>query len=273
MAQQPAELRFRNLGRRLKTAACFLPPVVAAIHFGFPWFDLMVGSTAAIMLWEWTRMCRQGGFGLTGWAAEAALLGGVMLLYIVGAEIAAAFVAAVAAGIAVFGLARGENAVLHIAVGVVLVGLFCLAFLWLRANPEDGRLTVAWLVFAVWFTDTGAYAAGKTFGGPRLAPRISPNKTWAGLAGGIVAAIVWSLIALGWYDGRALLPVVFAAIATAILAQSGDLSVSVFKRRYGVKDTGALLPGHGGVLDRLDGMLLTAPAAAVLLYLADRDFV
>lgn len=273
MAQRPADQQFRNLGRRLKTAAFFLPPVVAAIYFGFPWFDLMVGLAAAVMLWEWTRMCRQGGFGLTGWAAEAALIGGLVILYAGGAAYAAAFVAAVAAAIAVVGLAKGENAVLHIAIGVALVGLFCLAFLWLRANPDHGRLMVAWLVFAVWFTDTGAYAAGKTIGGPKLAPRISPNKTWAGLAGGILAAFAWSALALGWYDGRALLPVAVAAVATAVLAQTGDLSVSVFKRRYGVKDTSALVPGHGGVLDRLDGMLLTGPAAALLFYLADRGLV
>ncbi len=257
----------------MKTAVLFLPPVVAAIYFGFPWFDLMVGLAAAVMMWEWTRMCREGGFGLSGWAAEVAVLGGLVVLYTGSALYAVAFVAAVAGCIAVIGLVKRENAVLHMAIGVALVGLFCIAFLWLRSNPDHGRLTVAWLVVAVWFTDTGAYAVGNAIGGPKLAPRISPNKTWAGLAGGVAAAIVWSVVALGWYDGRALLPVAVAAAVTAVLAQTGDLSVSVFKRRYDVKDTSALLPGHGGVLDRLDGMLLTGPAAAMLFYLADRALV
>ena len=117
--------------------------------------------------------------------------------------------------------------------------------------------------------------AGRAIGGPRLAPRISPKKTWAGLAGGSVCSVVWSLLWLGSQSGSqsgaSLALVAGVAVLTSVLAQIGDLSVSVVKRRFGVKDASGLLPGHGGVLDRLDGMLLTAPAAALALALLSAE--
>jgi phosphatidate cytidylyltransferase len=159
------------------------------------------------------------------------------------------------------------------AFGAAILGIFCLSFLWLRAFPGNGLEIVIWLVLAVWFTDAGGYFFGKTIGGPKLAPRISPNKTWAGLGGGIFLATVWSLVWLAWRGGHELMWIVPAAIATAILAQIGDLSVSSVKRRFGVKDTSGLIPGHGGVLDRLDGMLLTGPAAAFVLFLSGKGWI
>jgi phosphatidate cytidylyltransferase len=123
---------------------------------------------------------------------------------------------------------------------------------------------VLWLFFIVWATDIFAYFAGRSIGGPKLAPRISPNKTWAGLAGGIVgAAAVGGLAA--WY--MQLEPVfMFVGGPMALLAQLGDLYESSVKRRRGVKDSGTILPGHGGVLDRLDGLLPAALATYALLW-------
>ena len=155
----------------------------------------------------------------------------------------------------------------------MLVSVFCIAFLWLRALPGDGLGLVVWLVLAVWFTDAGGYFFGRSIGGPKLAPRISPNKTWAGLGGGVLLAVVWSCVWLVWLGGRDLMPAIGAGLAIAILAQIGDLTVSAVKRRFGVKDTGALIPGHGGVLDRLDGMLLTGPAAAIVLVLSGKGWI
>ena len=114
----------------------------------------------------------------------------------------------------------------------------------------------------VWATDVGAYFAGRGIGGPRLAPRISPNKTWAGLAGGIAAAALVGMItayAIGLPDRMML--VSFSALLS-IIAQGGDLIESIVKRHFGVKDSGRLIPGHGGVLDRLDGLMTAAPAVA-----------
>jgi phosphatidate cytidylyltransferase len=124
---------------------------------------------------------------------------------------------------------------------------------------------VFWLMLVTWSTDIFAYFAGRSIGGPKLAPRISPNKTWAGLFGGMAGAAVVGALA-AWQFG--LDPVfLYAGAPLAFLAQMGDLYESRVKRRLGVKDSGSLLPGHGGVLDRADGLLPVAPATLILLLL------
>ena len=148
--------------------------------------------------------------------------------------------------------------------GAVYVGLPVLALLILR-EQGNGRVLAFWAMALVWATDIGAYFAGRSIGGPKLAPAISPNKTWAGLGGGVVAAGVFALALHSWAD----LPLRLAAVTPllAVLAQVGDLYESWLKRRAGVKDSGNVLPGHGGVLDRLDGLVPVAPVAALLVEL------
>ncbi len=148
-----------------------------------------------------------------------------------------------------------------------------LALLWLRMRDATGLYWVLWLLLVIAATDTGAYLVGRRVGGARLAPRISPGKTWAGLAGGMVAAgIVGALMGAWMFPGRpaAALLLSAEAIALAVVGQMGDLTESWLKRRSGVKDSGTLLPGHGGLLDRFDGLLFAAPAHAGLLLLLDR---
>jgi phosphatidate cytidylyltransferase len=264
---------FKNLGLRLRSAAIFAPPVFAAVYFGSPWFDILVIAAALLMAWEWARMCSGGRFTLVGWAMESCIAVCLLALY-VNQLMLALVVAAVAACLAgLVAVARRHESPARIALGAVLISLFCLAFLWIRSFPGAGLELVVWLVLAVWFTDAGGYFFGRTIGGPKLAPRISPNKTWAGLAGGILLAVIWSCIWLVWQGGQEVLPVVAAAFAIAVLAQAGDLSVSAVKRRFGVKDTGGLIPGHGGILDRLDGMLLTGPATAFVLVLSGKGWI
>ncbi|HEY0622141.1 phosphatidate cytidylyltransferase [Sphingomonas sp.] len=145
--------------------------------------------------------------------------------------------------------------------GAVYVGLPVLALLVLR-EADDGLLLAFWAMALVWACDIGAYFAGRTFGGPKLMPAISPNKTWAGLIGGVAGAGLFAaiMIILG-LDWR----LAAATPVLAVLAQAGDLYESWLKRRAGVKDSGDLLPGHGGVLDRLDGLVPVAPVAALLV--------
>jgi len=136
-----------------------------------------------------------------------------------------------------------------------------LALLWIRERGAHRLELLIWVFIVTWSTDIGAYVAGRTIGGPKLAPSISPNKTWAGLIGGMVAAALlggaWTLA----FD----LPRLMLLLAPlfAIGAQLGDLFESGLKRRAGVKDSGALLPGHGGVLDRLDGLVVVASLTAL----------
>jgi phosphatidate cytidylyltransferase len=148
--------------------------------------------------------------------------------------------------------------------GLIYVGLPVFALLWLRDQPGmQGLLLAFWALAIVWATDIGAFFAGRAIGGPKIAPSISPNKTWAGLIGGCVAALMlgWALNHFAGLDWR----LAVASPVLAVFAQIGDFFESWMKRRAGVKDSGRLLPGHGGVLDRLDGLVTSVPFAALLV--------
>lgn len=152
----------------------------------------------------------------------------------------------------------------RLALGVLYVGIPILALLLIR-RQQEGVVFTLWVLALVWACDIGAYAAGRFLGGPKLAPAISPNKTWAGLAGGVLLASLF-----GWVMHTAYglpLRLTLATPLLAVLAQVGDLYESWLKRRAGVKDSGTLLPGHGGVMDRLDGLVPVAPVAALLVVL------
>lgn len=148
------------------------------------------------------------------------------------------------------------------AVGVGYIGTAAISILFLREQPLGFAWTL-WALASVWATDIGAYFAGRAIGGPKLAPTISPNKTWAGLVGGMVAAgIAGALIAkFGHLPTRTL----WIAPLLAVVAQIGDLVESGMKRHVGVKDSGKILPGHGGLLDRIDGMLPVVILVAALV--------
>ena len=152
----------------------------------------------------------------------------------------------------------------ELALGIVYVGLPILSLLLVR-HQKEGVIFTLWALALVWATDIGAYAAGRLIGGPKLAPRLSPKKTWAGLIGGVALA---SLLAVSMhYQYGLAMRLTLATPLLAVVAQAGDLYESWLKRRAGVKDSGTLIPGHGGVLDRLDGVVPVAPLAAFLVVL------
>ncbi len=161
-----------------------------------------------------------------------------------------------------FTMAVGRS--VPLALGIFYTGVPILALLFLRAQ-EQGLLLAFWALGLVWATDIGAYFTGRSLGGPKLAPRISPSKTWSGLGGGVACALIFGFI----LHMGAGLPLRLAAASgiLAVAAQGGDLLESWMKRRAGVKDSSTLLPGHGGVLDRLDGVVAAAPLAALLVAL------
>ncbi len=136
-----------------------------------------------------------------------------------------------------------------------------LALLWIRDRAPQGLELLYWIFIVTWTTDIGAYVAGRAIGGPKLAPAISPNKTIAGLAGGMISA---GLASWAWVQYVMLpLPLLWLAPLFAAAAQGGDLFESGLKRRAGVKDSGTILPGHGGALDRLDGLIVVASLTAL----------
>jgi len=147
------------------------------------------------------------------------------------------------------------------AIGYVYIALAVLAAFWLRHDAKFGLITFLWLLAAVWATDIFAFFTGRTLGGPKLAPTISPGKTWSGLLGGVLAAALVSIVFTAWTDADGVWLAFWGALV-AVVAQVGDLVESAMKRRFGRKDSGRLIPGHGGILDRVDGLL------AALLFLA-----
>jgi phosphatidate cytidylyltransferase len=159
--------------------------------------------------------------------------------------------------------------------GTLWILLAAAALLWLRADPTTGRANLLFLLILTWASDIGAYLVGRLVGGPRLAPLISPGKTWSGAAGGIVAALavggVSALVVTPHAAGPAggdFAHAMAVALVLCVIGQLGDLAESWAKRQFGVKDSGTLIPGHGGLLDRLDALLAVAPFAALLaLYL------
>ena len=262
------------LRKRVISAAILLPLALVNVWMGAPFWGAMVCLFGMIMAWEWSRICNPGpagGFLGLRWSGlvsvatvgAAALVGasgrypGSLLLLALGALVAAGLAQRERAG-----AGPGSAAALWQGLGVLYVGLPSLAILWVRASPSGGLPALLWILALVVAVDSGAFAAGRTIGGPKLAPRISPNKTWAGLGGGVVGAI-----AVGWATAEILGlprpgPLMLASACMALVEQAGDLAESGFKRRFGVKDSSQLIPGHGGLLDRLDGFLAVALAAA-----------
>ena len=252
---------------RALSALIIAPLAVYVVYLGSPYMDVVVTLLGAGMAWEWARLCGNGELKLPGYAmisaVGAALAAGAMREYTIAGWIVA--VGAMAA--VVLAVRDREGTPFWYAVGVLYTAVPCLGIIWLRADPAEGFKVVLWLLCVVWATDTGAYAAGGMIGGPKMAPSISPNKTWAGLAGGMISAglvggvTAWIVgtVGIGFLAG--------VSVVLAVLAQAGDLLESRLKRRFGVKDSSNLIPGHGGLLDRLDGVLAAALTVAVAVRL------
>jgi len=179
----------------------------------------------------------------------------------------AAVAAAAGAGLAWEWARMCRSRILALVPGFLYLACAVAGLTWLRGEPTAGRSNVLFLVLVVWASDIGAYATGRWFGGVKLAPAISPGKTWSGAVGGLVAAILVGVAGsdAGGYAGAGIL-----AGGFGLVAQAGDLAESAMKRRFGVKDSGALIPGHGGLLDRLDGLLAVAGVATILAILMGR---
>jgi phosphatidate cytidylyltransferase len=258
---------------RIISGLVLAPLPVAAIWFGWPWLPLLTGLAAAVMAWEWGRLCRRGQFGRTEILLVAVVLAAVAAAALATPELALG-TALLGAGLVLWAARRaGDAEPQWTAFGALWVALPCVCLLWLAGDGPAGRTTLLWLLAVVWATDIGAYAIGRTFGGPRLAPRWSPRKTWAGLAGGTACATLVGWATAAWLGISPAVPLAIVSAGLAIVGQFGDLAESVAKRRFGVKDSSGLIPGHGGLLDRLDGLLAVIPVVALLTLIGGRSLL
>jgi len=259
---------WNNLGIRAASAAVLIPAVLGSIFLG-PVFLVVIAISVALLAFEWSGMS----------ATRARSSSAVLLTVFVLTALFAAYLhhfgwawglvvlgAFVAAGFAHFSSERPGDA----AFGVIYIAAPCLALTWLRAMPNPIGWTI--LLFAItWSADIFAYAAGNTLKGHKLWPSLSPNKTWSGLAGGLVGAMATAMaVAASPYSTArlSLLAAAMIGLAGGVATMAGDLCESMLKRRFGVKDSGDLIPGHGGLLDRVDGLLFAvlAVAGARLIY-------
>jgi phosphatidate cytidylyltransferase len=223
-------------------------------------FAALVVAAAMLLGWEWGRLVHGRGADLVlAILIGAAGLAGLLAAFgYVGLGLLALPIGAILATL----LSLGRNSVLS-ALGVFYAGLPAVALIWLRSDGELGLLGVVFLIVLVITADTAAFFAGRLVGGPRLWPRLSPNKTWAGLVGAAVASAIVG--ALFWFavPGASPLRLAGAGVLLALVAQAGDLAESALKRRFGAKDASSLIPGHGGLMDRVDGLVAVACAVAL----------
>jgi phosphatidate cytidylyltransferase len=254
--------KWQDLGVRTISAAILVPIVLLDVWIGGAWYQLFVLGLGVLMAREWVRLAHADNDLQFGLHALAGMAGAVLPLSM-GIWPTVAFIGVVwlISGFTTLRAARGKA---WPYLGIPYIAASTLALTILRADPDRGALAILWLLAIVWTADISAYFAGRIIGGPKLAPVLSPKKTWAGAVGaclgGTIAALLVALAAgLG-----ALVTLGLLGTALAVVEQAGDLFKSALKRSYGVKDSGALIPGHGGVLDRIDGLVAACMAGAVI---------
>jgi len=260
-APKPAPGSMRDLMTRL-LSGLVLAVVAIGLTWVSPWtFAALVLAVSLIVSWEWSRIVR-GTTSDTIFVIQVVAVVSAAALSVEGLPLLA--LVALLVGVILAALQGFGEAGRLSAIGVLYAGLPAIALIWLRVQSALGFEATLFLLLCVWASDTGAYFAGRLIGGPKLMPKISPSKTWSGFTGAIVSS---ALVGLVFALTLPLLPTLRAVVTAAILAvvsQAGDLVESSLKRHYGVKDASALIPGHGGFMDRVDGLIAAAIFAGIV---------
>ena len=270
-----ATLQSSNLAKRIASSVVLIPIVVGAVWSGGLAFNAMVIAALLAGLYEWIHLTAPDARPRVMTLAYTGLLATLTCGMAWGA--AAGFALSLIVWLVVLlaaGRLAGADRQAHLAkalwlsAGIPILAWSGLAMMALRALPETGFLWTLYLLLVVWGTDIGGYAAGCTVKGPKIWPQISPKKTWAGLFGGMALAGVMGYIMAGQMGGIAC-GFVLLSMVLAVVSQAGDFFESYVKRKAGAKDSGSLIPGHGGILDRIDGLLFAAVLLGVLMALSD----
>lgn len=264
--QAAVPAKWGDLGVRFLSAMVLIPAVLIDVWAGGIWFEVFVALLAVLMAYEWAILThRQSSLQFA--LHSAAAMTGALLPREAGVDGALIAVLSLWVLSAIAARVQNPGNAVWAYLGVPYVGLPAIALVLLRNDPTHGTAAIIWVMVTVWAADTFAYFTGRIIGGPKLAPRISPKKTWAGLFGAIAGSALASAV-FAWVTGYpGVLILTSIAGAFAVVEQAGDLFKSAWKRHYGVKDSGRLIPGHGGVIDRVDGLVAVAVAAAIVGYL------
>jgi phosphatidate cytidylyltransferase len=265
--------KWRDLKERIASGVVLVVFGGGLLWLGGVWSAIMIAIAAGTMAWEYRAIvtASQSGFQRQDLYFPIIVSAAPLMTHIDG-RITPALALIGGSCIAAASMDRGGGRDWRwSAPGLLFLGIASSAFVLLRDQPQFGFEVVVWLVLVVVATDIGGYFAGRLFGGPKLAPTISPKKTWAGLAGGAALASLagglFSWATIGTYAEE----VATVSLIAALVAQAGDLAESGLKRRFNVKDSSALIPGHGGVLDRLDGLLAATLVAAAFTFIRGKE--
>ncbi|WP_262695110.1 phosphatidate cytidylyltransferase [Kordiimonas aquimaris] len=266
-----------NLFKRIISALALLPVVLGAIYLGDWWFYTLLVIGGYMMTTEWHMMLKnnQKPYIIGSFLCVSTLPLPILVfqteetqfaLWTIGIILLFALILLLYRPAKLSQIDSSASVATSLS-GVAYIGLAILSLMWLRHLDNDGLLVI-WLFFAVWAMDVGGYFAGKSIGGPKLAPSISPKKTWAGLIGGMLLAALVSLVISYLFGWGTPLNFAIAGAVVALVAQLGDLYESAIKRHMDIKDSGSIIPGHGGILDRVDGIIFAAPFTALVIAVA-----
>lgn len=250
----------RNLWLRVASAAILAPLAIGAAYVGDWPFTIFWTLAAIAVWWEWVGLVQPAGRYVV-LATGAAVLALEALLFEIGTL--SVVVMIIALGMLATIVTAGRHALL-VAGGMIYASAVVIAPALLRADVKLGFAAILSLFAIVWGTDIAGYFAGRAFGGPKLAPSISPKKTWSGAIGGTIVAIGAALAVAHLFAIRNPIAVGMVALVLSIASQSGDLFESHLKRQFDAKDASSLIPGHGGVMDRLDGFIFASVVAALI---------
>ncbi len=248
-----------ELGKRIASGVIMAALAIGAVVLGGWSFALFWAAAALGVFWEWSAIVAGGTVART--IGIAALIGAALAA---GAGQLAAASIVLAAGVAAAALACPPGRRAWGGAGVVYAGAVVLAPVVLRRDPAFGLVSLLFLFAVVWTTDILGYFVGRAIGGPRLAPHISPKKTWSGACGGAIGALAAGVVVVYVTGTAAVIAAACVALMLSMASQAGDLFESAVKRRFEVKDASHVIPGHGGLMDRLDGFIAAASVAALI---------
>jgi phosphatidate cytidylyltransferase len=250
----------RNLKQRIGSGIVMALIALALVYAGPIPTALMILAAALVMCWEWGHLVRASSADLAFGVHAAAVATAIALM--TGAQPVFALVALLTGTVCVVVLTLSKRPLLS-ALGVPYVGLAAIGLIYLRLDATNGFAAVIFLIMVVAVTDTMAFVFGRSIGGAKLWPSVSPNKTWAGFLGGIGSSALIAAAFASLVPGASPLRLGVLGLLLGIIAQAGDLAESALKRFLGVKDASSIIPGHGGVMDRMDGVVTVAVAAAI----------